>query len=376
MSAGPVPSKIEMIRVKDLEFDRRNPRLAGYGVRANTPDEDVIEILWEEMAVDEVAMSIAASGYWSQEPLIVAVEKGKNVVIEGNRRLAAVRALLEPAMATSVGTTLGSNLQPEIIATLDPLPAILTTRVDSWRYLGFKHVNGPARWGSYAKAEYIRRVHSEYNISLPDIARQIGDRHRTVQRLYRAMMVLNQAVKQKAYSLDDRAKKNLAFSHLYIGLDYDGFQGFLKLRPEEEESDRPVPANKLDNLKQLLIWLFGSQREKRAPIIHSQNPDLKNLDKVLKSEEACRALLRGSSLDDASVLADPAKDRLRAGLLDAKNLLQTARGIVSEAYEGEEDILRTSGTVAEVAEILYKELETQYEAHRSGKKTKARLTDA
>jgi hypothetical protein len=328
------------------------------------------------MAVDEVAMSIAVSGYWGQEPLVVAEEKGKHVVIEGNRRLAAVRALVDPAIAKSVGTVLGTNLKPEILATLDPLPAIKTTRLLSWRYLGFKHVNGPARWGSYAKAEYIRRVHSEYEISLPEIARQIGDRHRTVQRLYRALMVLSQAEKQKAYSLDDRAKKNLSFSHLYTGLDYDGFQGFLDLQSEEQEGDTPVPANKLENLKQLLIWLFGSQREKKTPIIRSQNPDLRNLDKVLKSDEARRALLRGSSLDDAVILADPAKDRLRAALLDAKSLLQTARGIVSEAYEGEEDILRTSGTVAEVADSLYKELSSEYESRRSGAKRKARLTDA
>jgi hypothetical protein len=376
MSATPLKTKIEPIRLKDLEFDRLNPRLAGYGIKPNTSDDEVIQTLWAEMAVDEVAMSIAASGYWGQEPLIVAKERGKLIVIEGNRRLAAVRALTDAATAKSVGTILGANLPAQIRETLDPLPAIITTREDSWRYLGFKHVNGPARWGSYAKAEYIRRVHSEYKISLPEIARQIGDRHRTVQRLYRALMVLNQAVKEKAYSLDERAKKNLAFSHLYIGLDYDGFQSFLNLRSEEEESDTPVPPKNQDNLRQVLVWLFGSQRDKQPPIIRSQNPDLKNLDKVLKSDEARRALLRGSSLDDAVVLADPAKDRLRAALLDAKSLLQTARGIVSEAYEGEEDILRTSGTVAEVADGLYKELEGEYEAHRSGKKRKARLTDA
>ena len=376
MPPAPVNTKIEPIKLKDLEFDRLNPRLAGYGIRPNTPDDEVIKVLWAEMAVDEVAMSIAASGYWGQEPLIVADEKGKHIVIEGNRRLAAVRALVDPSIAKGVGTSLGAGLKPEIIASLDPLPVIRTTRELSWRYLGFKHVNGPARWGSYAKAEYIRRVHSEYKISLPEIARQIGDRHRTVQRLYRALMVLSQAVKEKAYSLDDRAKKNLAFSHLYIGLDYDGFQSFLNLQSEEQESDTPVPPNKLENLKQLLIWLFGSQREKQTPIIRSQNPDLSNLDKVLKSNEAQRALLRGSSLDDAVILADPAKDRLRAAILDAKSLLQTARGIVSEAYEGEEDILRTAGTVAGVADDLYKELEVEYEAHRSGKKRKTRITDA
>ena len=166
-----------------------------------TSDEEVIRTLWAEMAVDEVAMSIAASGYWGQEPLIVAKENEKWIVIEGNRRLAAVRALINPSIAQAVGTTLGLNLSSPVKATLDRLPVIKTTRAQSWRYLGFRHVNGAARWGSYAKAMYIQKVHREYKVELPEIARQIGDRHRTVQRLYRALMVLDQAQREKSFHI-------------------------------------------------------------------------------------------------------------------------------------------------------------------------------
>ena len=373
----PHAAKIEWVQRDKLHFDRTNPRLAGYGIRANTPEDEVVDVLWAEMAVDEVAMSIAASGFWAQEPLIVSEEKGKSVVIEGNRRLAAVKALVDPATAKRVGTTLGGTLSKEVRATLDSLPVIMTSREESWRFLGFRHVNGPARWGSYAKAEYIRKVHKEYGVSLPEIARQIGDRHKTVQRLYRALMVLAQAEREKIYALDDRERKNLPFSHLYTGLDYDGFSSFLGLRSEAEESDAPVAAEKFTELGQLMVWLFGSKKEKKSSIIRSQNPDLRNLDKVLRSEEAKRALLRGSSLDDAVILADPAKERLRAALLDSKSLLQAARGLVPEAYEGEEDILRTAGTVAELGSRLYDEMSAEYEARRKPTGAiKTRLTDA
>jgi hypothetical protein len=222
---------IEKIKLGDLNFDRANPRFVGYGIQPSTSEEEVIKALWVEMAVDEVAMSIAASGFWPQEPLIVAEEKGKWVVIEGNRRLAAVRVLTDTTLAADLGTNLGSDLSPAVRATLDELPVIKSTREKSWRYMGFRHVNGPARWGSYAKAEYVRKVRCEYGVPLAEIARTIGDRHRTVQRLYRALMVLDQAAATHVYSLEDRTKKNLPFSHLYIGLDYSGFQQFLSLRP-------------------------------------------------------------------------------------------------------------------------------------------------
>jgi hypothetical protein len=242
--------------------------------------------------------------------------------------------------------------------------------------MGFRHVNGPARWGSYAKAEYVRKVRSEYNVPLAEIARTIGDRHRTVQRLYRALMVLDQAAAARVYSLNDRTKKNLPFSHLYIGLDYPGFEQFLNLRTEQEEAEAPVPDANVPNLGQLLVWLFGSKKDKKPPIIKSQNPDLRRLDRVLTNSEARRALERGSSLEDAVVLAYPAKDRLRNALLDAKSKLQTARGIVPEAYNGEEDILRTSGTVANLAEGLYQELTARRAQVQQQPTTTTRLTDA
>ena len=61
----PLPDgQFERIDVADLTVDRRNPRLVEYGIKADTDESEVLEILWDEMAVDEVAMSVAASGFW------------------------------------------------------------------------------------------------------------------------------------------------------------------------------------------------------------------------------------------------------------------------------------------------------------------------
>ena len=121
--------------------------------------------------------------------MIVARENGKNVVIEGNRRLAAVRILLDPecfGFATDI---------PEITAEakkdLDKLPVLFSTREESWRHLGFKHINGAAKWSSYAKARYIAEIRKGFSIPLDSIARQIGDTHRTVQRLFRSLTFAN-----------------------------------------------------------------------------------------------------------------------------------------------------------------------------------------
>lgn len=360
----------KLIPVKDLHFDRSNPRLAEYGVTSNASDEEIMGILWEAMDVRELVQSIAASGFFKHEPLIVANEKGKLIVIEGNRRLAAVKVLLNDQVAKTKGWEIPA-LAKDDRQNLENLPVIISSRSESWRYLGFKHVNGPAKWTSYAKAQYIAEVHHKYDVSLPDIANQIGDRHRTVQRLYRGLMVIDQAEREKVYDPEDRFRQRLAFSHLYTGLDYDGISAFISLKQEDEETKNPVPKSKLKELGELCVWLYGSKKEKIPPVVESQNPDLRRLNAVLGSREAIAALRAGTDLARAFEISRPASAVFEEALLGAKRELTTARAHLTTGYDKSEALLRIAGSVAEMADDIYKEMERK---QSPGKKS-PRLTE-
>src|SRR2546422_8798344 len=67
----------EPISVDQLHLDARNPRLVEYSISLKEGQDKILEILWDKVAVDEVAMSIAASGYWQYEPLLVTQEDGR-----------------------------------------------------------------------------------------------------------------------------------------------------------------------------------------------------------------------------------------------------------------------------------------------------------
>jgi hypothetical protein len=342
--------------VGDLHFDRDNPRLAEYGVTPQMSDEDILTILWDVMDVRELVQSIAASGYFTHEPLIVAKEGGRYVVIEGNRRLAAVKALLDDSLAREKGWEVPALPRADRDRLKD-LPVIISTRKDTWRYLGFKHVNGPAKWSSYAKANYIAEVHRTYRVSLADIANQIGDNHRTVQRLYRGLMVIEQAERAKVYDREDRFRQRFAFSHLYTGLDYDGISAFLNLKPENEEAKDPVPKNRLKELGEFCVWLFGSARAKTPPVVESQNPHLRQLNAVLKSREAVAALRDGTDLPAAYELSRPPTMVFEEALLKAKRELTRARAHLTTGYDNSEELLRIAGTIAELADDVYSEME-------------------
>lgn len=364
---------IERLPTDSLHFDLRNPRLAEYGIEDSLDEGKVLEILWDAMDVMELVQSIAASGFFDHEALIVATEDGKDVVIEGNRRLAAVKVLRNPALAAEKGWQV-----PKIAAAakkrLDSLPAIRHSREESWRYLGFKHVNGPAKWGSYAKAMYIAEVHRKYKVPLSDIANQIGDRHRTVQRLFRGLMVLEQAEKERVFDREDRRNSHFSFSHLYTGLDYPGISSFLGVAAKEDESTSPVPTKNVRALGELCVWLYGSRKEKRAPVVVSQNPDLRRLGAVLESREATEALRVGAPLEKAFELSRPPSELFEAALLAAKRELTMARAYLTTGYDNSETLLRLAGTVADMAEDVYLELERK-RAALAGRAKKKRLTE-
>ena len=362
---------ITTLPTETLNFDRTNPRLAEYYLSQKASDEDIIAILWDAMDVRELVQSIAASGFFPYERLIVTEENNRYIVIEGNRRLAAVRVFLDPYLAKAKGWDI-PEISEEARDALKQLPVSLATRQEAWRYLGFKHVNGPAKWSSYAKAQYIADLHKKYYISLNDIANQIGDRHQTVQRLYRGMTVLEQAEREKVYDREDRFRPRLSFSHLYTGLGYSGISAFIDL--QDEGSENPIPPEKLDQLRELLVWLFGSKKDKQPPIIESQNPNLRQLDTVLKNREALSSLRANKDLAVALEISRPAIAVFEEALLAAKRELQRARGYLSTGYDNSEDLLRIAGSVLTISEDIYDEMERKRESEiKKSQRKKPRL---
>jgi hypothetical protein len=327
----------------DLLLDSQNPRLAEFGITSGASRTDLVKVLWERMAVVEVAMSIAYSGYFDYEPLFVEeTTNGKYVVIEGNRRLAAVLLLTDPDLRKKLKATDLPQVDPERLKSLGTLPAIVTTRKDIWRYLGFKHVNGPSTWGSYAKAQYIAHVHNNYKIPLRDIAAQIGDYNSTVERMYRGLMIIEQAETAKVFARQDVSASRFHFNYIYTGMDYPGIKSFIGLN-KTTSSKTPVPKDRVKELGELLGWLYGKKSGNKPSLIQSQNPDLRRLDGVLLTERGISALRTGLPLQVAEDISLGDDNIFRQSLQAAKQGLQRALGTLTTGYDtGDSDALRTA----------------------------------
>src|SRR2546426_249033 len=129
------------VGVDDLLLDADNPRLASRPGEGPLSQEQIVKVMWSDMAVDEIALSIAANGFYHHEPLLVVPsERGKGppyVVVEGNRRLAAVRLLREADLRAKTKATDLPELTDKDRAALDSLPVqVFPNRKVLWAYLG------------------------------------------------------------------------------------------------------------------------------------------------------------------------------------------------------------------------------------------------
>lgn len=343
------------VHIDELYLDPQNPRLKG--LLTSDDQTEVLRLLWREMAVDELALSISENGYFPQEPVFAAEEKGRLVVIEGNRRVAAVKLLLHPKLREAVRATGLPSISSERAEQISRLPVITCTRDELWRFLGFKHVNGPQQWDSYSKAEYIAWVRTTLGIGLEEIARTIGDKHATVKRLYRGLLVLHQAEQEKLFSKDDRYKARFSFSHLYTGLDYPNIQKFLGIREDGEAKSKPVPKARLKELGELCVWLFGSKTNDVPPLVRTQNPDLRSLEEALKTDNGIAALRRGLPLEVSAKISKGDHNILREALVGAKQALEEALGKLGTGFKGEPDVLQLAEGIQQTAEGIVSQMQ-------------------
>lgn len=326
----------EKVPVDLLDFDLNNPRFTPDKEPDGITDAAVISMLATTADLAELIQSISTSGYINIEPLIVIERNGRLAVLEGNRRLAAVKVLRDPELAKQAKVSI-PQMDGDVRGTLERLLVYRVSSEDDARDLiGFKHINGPQAWDAFAKARFAARwldaQHSKRDAGQPyytlqQIASRMGDQHLTIFRMVTAFFVLEQAEKAGIYHISDRKKKSFSFSHLYTGLAYEEFSTYLGMaRPDRtaDPSRNPVPVERHRELGQLLTWLYGSKDRDVEPVVKSQNPDLGRLRGVLASPPAVAMLVARNNLDEAVTTATPADLRFQQHLIAANAELQYA----------------------------------------------------
>ena len=365
------PAKVD---VDWLSLDPDNPRLVLDSSLAT--DDEIIGKLYRIADLDELIQSISANGYMDIEPLIVYLDPENNekfIVIEGNRRLATIKLFNDPELKEKIKKRLGfsinvPNLEGKIKRSLENVTVYrVSNREESRQFVGFKHINGTAKWSSYAKAKFAADWYRDKpENGLQHIAEMIGDQHNTVRRMVFAIYVLEQAEDKKLFFIQDRNTKNFGFSHLYIALtrsDYLQFLGLDERWSDYEIKDNPVPKDKENNLKELLLWIYGSKENDITSVIKSQNPDVRKLGEVISNDKSLNILIDSRDLNHAYSSIAPKDQVFRRSLTEAEIKLAEAQESII-GYDGSnKSLLSTANTAKERITVICKIMEDKIESY-------------
>jgi ParB-like chromosome segregation protein Spo0J len=149
--------KTKAMSPTSLHLDTKNPRLGReYSDRA---PRELIQYLFDHDKAFDVAESIASRGYFPNEPLLAVKEDGRYVIVEGNRRLAALKALREPGLLEGTYERKIERLVRNMGSTslIDTVPVtIAPSRKDTDRQIAGRHIGTPVlAWRSENRASFI-----------------------------------------------------------------------------------------------------------------------------------------------------------------------------------------------------------------------------
>jgi hypothetical protein len=334
--------------VADLHIDLNNPRVPE---ESFTSETEALKYLVDHADVKELVQSIGRSGWLDFEPLIV-LEPG-NIVIEGNRRLAALRLIADEKLREELGFRLPADMEarktPKTVRVF-----FVDSRADARDFIGFKHINGAFKWDSFAKARYAADwLDDTPTATVKDVSERLGDSHNTVLRLVNGYRVLRQAERLGLSIRDVTARRGFSFSHLYTALPSPAVRTFLGITADGTDllDLDPVPQSHHDDLMQYLTWLYG-QEGRGKNIITSQNPDLGKLTRVLSNSSSLGMLRTTNSLDDAYDLVEDKGEAFSKAIFD---LLKAAREAASQVgkYDGDPELLQVAQTINQTVRRMF-----------------------
>ena len=345
-------TKVRLESIANLFFDPKNPRLPS--TVDSTSEPAVLEWMLKRGSVIELMGSIGEHGYFSGEPLLVVPVRGKPKayhVIEGNRRLAALKLLRDPELATVRKLAVAeiseaANNKPAQAPILE-----FKKRDDILYFMGYRHITGIKPWGSLAKAKYLEQLRAhDPTMSFQELAKSIGSRADYVARLLAGLAVHREIVEHDYFGKDIPNEEALNFSVLTTALNYSGIANFLGL---ESGRDPALTNLKLRRLSELTGWLFEKDSTGRTRVGESRN--IRELSAVVENDKALEAFRAQAPLADAFMLTDQPANIFKNSILQSREYLQSAQShlyLVEAPTKEDDDVLKEIQTLAKDLRLL------------------------
>jgi hypothetical protein len=330
--AGKSPKfKQSSAKISELQLDPSNPRLPERFSKSS--QESLIDYIAEEYDSISIARSIALHGYFLSEP-VIALEKEK-IVVEGNRRLAALKILKDKKLRDKLNLTEKDeweDLSKRITDLGDDIPVVFVPdRKSVAPIVGYRHISGIQQWDSWAKARFVANLLKSEGFD--KVAEETGENENAIRASYRNYLVVKRA-KEEGLEAERIEKSFGVFTRALTSEPLRSYLG-LAAPSEVKKSEKVIPKEKIGPLRDLIAWLFGTSTA--DPVI-TESRDITQLGKAVGSPDGLKVLKETGDLEQAYIAAGGLRDRLVKRLSRAEAEMVEAQ-IDVPAYKEDEEVV-------------------------------------
>jgi hypothetical protein len=351
-------TSITDISLRDLVFDPKNPRLSPEVNRSS--EQSIIEYMLREANLLELMQSIFENGYFDSEPLLVAPAKnGQFIVVEGNRRLAALKLLENPGLSR-----VKQNSINEIISSkkwsIEKIPCIVhKKRDDILNYLGYRHITGVKSWGPLEKARYLQQLFEKNKRkggstedNYKTLAKMIGSRATHVGRLLGSLKLYDLA-NDKSYFNIKIDPSEIDFSILYTAVGFKHIHQHIGLETPGDIDEKKINWK---NFEFVFKCLYGPTKKIK------DSREIADLNSVIGEPRALRELENGTPLEEAKFYTDGPIEAFYILLDKATNLLRSARNCwdkLADTGNDTDTALKKAQEIENIAKSIRKTIEKE-----------------
>ena len=250
--------------------------------------------------VRDLIASIKANGWLDLDPILVERRSGKNLVLEGNRRVATLRYLQQRYKDASIDL---GKLDPAVFSSV---PIIFHEFADESQQLvmmGLHHISGKRRWPAVNRAIAIRRLQKHFHGDADAVCNALGMSKREFNLSSRTLALV-EAYKESDYGDQFRSAQ------------FNLFREIIQSGPIREWlhwNQQTCEAGKTINLERLFRWM--SREVEQEPSDDDEASDLqteiepvlttvghiRELAKIIDDPDAVKRLDETRSLQEATL---------------------------------------------------------------------------
>ena len=344
------------LRFKQIFLDPNNPRFWTEKNTRNVPDSKIPKLNIQIKAldkirsfgIDELRDSILRNGFLPLDRIVVRPvndNKKKFVIVEGNRRFAALTVLRREIEESTVNEEgINDDYLEKLLRDTNHLDVLIYGGAEvhdiSWLLQGIRHISGILKWAPAQRARLVAEQIDDNDLGFKAAGQTFGLSAQAVGRLYRAFKALEQMRDDEEYSSKAKNDYFTLFEETIRNKDVREWLGW------NNDSWR---FEKDASLKQFYSWISEDEEHNNDRRIHDPR-QIKVLGYLISDGQ--RTLL--SQIDQYDITIEEAQSKVmgQQAASDWREKIEQARKLIADLpqepmFKETEDFLQALNKIDE-----------------------------